>query len=78
MYESEPVSEELLLKVHTADLLERVGRDRLCSTAWHSAGGVVAAGEKIASGEIGNAFVLRPLGKGTTRPSGKGTTLQAG
>jgi acetoin utilization deacetylase AcuC-like enzyme len=48
----------LLLKVHTPDLLERVEREPLCSTAWHSAGGVVSAGEKIASGEITNAFVF--------------------
>jgi acetoin utilization deacetylase AcuC-like enzyme len=58
LYEPERVSRELLLKIHTPDLLERVGEDPLCSTAWHSAGGVVAAGEKIASGEIGNAFAF--------------------
>jgi acetoin utilization deacetylase AcuC-like enzyme len=58
LYESEPVSRELLLKVHTADLLDRVGQDPLCSTAWHSAGGVVDAGEKIAQGGIANAFVF--------------------
>lgn len=40
LYEPEPVPEELLLKVHTKDLLERVGQDPLCSTAWHSAGGL--------------------------------------
>ncbi len=56
--ESEPVSRELLLKVHAPDLLERVGLDPLCSTAWHSAGGVVGAGEKIVQGEIANAFVF--------------------
>lgn len=58
LYEPEPVSRELLLKVHTPDLLKRVGEDLLCSTAWHSAGGVVAAGEMIASGEITNAFAF--------------------
>jgi acetoin utilization deacetylase AcuC-like enzyme len=58
LYEPEPVSRELLLKIHTPDLLERVRQDPLCSTAWHSAGGVVAAGEKIASGEITNAFAF--------------------
>ncbi len=58
LFEPEPVPEELLLKVHTPGLLERVGRDPLCSTAWHSAGGVVNAGEKIADGEISNAFVF--------------------
>ena len=58
LFEPEPVSEELLLKVHTPDLLVRVGRDPLCSTARHSAGGVVSAGSKIADGEITNAFVF--------------------
>ena len=58
LYEPEKVPEELLLKVHTPDLLTRVGRDPLCSTAWHSAGGVVTAGEKIADGEIRNAFAF--------------------
>ena len=58
LYEPEPVTRELLLKIHTPDLLERVGKDPLCSTAWHSAGGVVSAGEKIASGEITNAFAF--------------------
>jgi acetoin utilization deacetylase AcuC-like enzyme len=58
LYEPEPVSRQLLLKVHTPDLLEGVARDPLCSTAWHSAGGVVSAGEKIARGEITNAFAF--------------------
>lgn len=58
LFEPEPVARELLLKVHTRDLLERVAREPLCSTARHSAGGVVAAGENIASGAITNAFVF--------------------
>jgi len=58
MYEPGPVSRELVLKVHTPSLIEGVQGDPLCSTAWHSAGGVVMAGEKIASGEIGNAFAF--------------------
>jgi acetoin utilization deacetylase AcuC-like enzyme len=58
LYEPGPVSRELLLKVHTEGLLEGVKGDPLCSTAWHSAGGVVSAGEKIAEGEIGNAFAF--------------------
>lgn len=58
MYTPEPVSRELVLKVHTPELIAGVRADPLCSTAWHSAGGVVAAGEKIAAGEIRNAFVF--------------------
>ena len=58
LYEPGPVSRELVLKVHTPGLIEGVKGDPLCSTAWHSAGGVVMAGEKIATGEIGNAFAF--------------------
>jgi acetoin utilization deacetylase AcuC-like enzyme len=58
LYEPGPVSRDLLLKVHTPGLIEGVKGDPLCSTAWHSAGGVVMAGEKIAEGEIGNAFAF--------------------
>ena len=58
LYEPGPVSQELVLKVHTPYLIEGVKGDPLCSTAWHSAGGVVMAGEKIAGGEIANAFAF--------------------
>jgi acetoin utilization deacetylase AcuC-like enzyme len=58
MYEPGAVPRDLLLKVHTPGLIEGVKGDPLCSTAWHSAGGVVMAGEKIAEGEIGNAFAF--------------------
>ncbi len=58
MYEPGPIPEELILKVHTPDLIEGVKRDALCSTAWHSAMGVVMAGEKITEGEITNAFAF--------------------
>jgi acetoin utilization deacetylase AcuC-like enzyme len=56
LFEPEPISEESILAVHSRELLEGVRRDPLCSTAWHSVGAVVMAAEKIASGEIGNAF----------------------
>ena len=58
LYESPALEEEWILKVHTPELLSGVKRDRLCSTAWHSAGGVVAAAEKIVQGEIRNAFAF--------------------
>ncbi|MFQ6672301.1 MAG: histone deacetylase [Candidatus Tectimicrobiota bacterium] len=57
LYESHPVSEELILAVHTPELIEGVRRDPLCSTAWHSAGGCVEAGERIMTGELRNGFV---------------------
>jgi len=56
--ESPPVSEELILKVHTPELIQGVLEDPLCSTAWHSAGGVVLAAEMIAAGEIRNGFAF--------------------
>jgi acetoin utilization deacetylase AcuC-like enzyme len=58
LFEPGPVPGELVRKVHTPYLIEGVKADPLCSTAWHSAGGVVMAGEKIAEGEIGNAFAF--------------------
>jgi acetoin utilization deacetylase AcuC-like enzyme len=58
LYEPGPVSQELLRKVHTPSLIEGVRGDPLCSTAWHSAGGVVLGGEKIAGGKIANAFAF--------------------
>jgi acetoin utilization deacetylase AcuC-like enzyme len=57
LYESKPISRELILKVHTPELIEGVKLDPLCSTAWHSAGGCVEAGQRIMEGEIRNAFV---------------------
>jgi acetoin utilization deacetylase AcuC-like enzyme len=57
-YEPEPVSEELLLKVHSPRLLETV------KSAWHYEGGRITVGgcvealEKIWTGEIGSAIVL--------------------
>ncbi len=58
MFESPPIKEEWILKVHTPELILGVRADHLCSTAWHSAGGVVLAGEKIWTGEITSAFAF--------------------
>jgi acetoin utilization deacetylase AcuC-like enzyme len=58
LVESPPIDEHWILKVHTHDLLEGVLQDPLCSTAWHSAGGVVLGAEKIALGEVQNAFAF--------------------
>ncbi len=56
LYESPRVSEELLLKVHSPEIIPLVARDSFCSTAYESAGGVVAAMEALARGEIDRAF----------------------
>jgi acetoin utilization deacetylase AcuC-like enzyme len=58
LFESPAIDEESILKVHTAQLIEDVRQDPLCSTAWHSVGGVVSAAEKICRGEIRNAFAF--------------------
>ncbi|MEE8621290.1 MAG: histone deacetylase, partial [Syntrophobacteria bacterium] len=58
LYESPAIEEEWILKVHTPELIRGVEGDPLCSTGWHSVGGVVLAGEKICTGEIYNGFAL--------------------
>jgi acetoin utilization deacetylase AcuC-like enzyme len=58
LYESPAVEEHWILKVHTPELIQGVDADPLCSTARHSVGGVVLAGEKICTGEITNAFAF--------------------
>ncbi len=50
------VDESLVLQVHTRRHIDGVERDSLCSTAWHSAGGVVKAAEMVYEGELRNAF----------------------
>ncbi len=56
LYECQPVSEELVLTIHTPQMVQMVKRDPFCSTAWHSVGGVVEASERIMRGELINAF----------------------
>jgi acetoin utilization deacetylase AcuC-like enzyme len=56
LYNSPRVSQELLLKVHAREMLPMVARDSFCSTAYESAGGVVAGMEALARGEIDRAF----------------------
>jgi len=58
LYESPAIEEKWILKVHTPELIQGVDADPLCSTARHSVGGVVLAGEKICTGEITNAFAF--------------------
>ena len=58
LYASPAIEEKWILKVHTPELIQGVDADPLCSTARHSVGGVVLAGEKICTGEITNAFAF--------------------
>ncbi len=57
-----PVSEELLLKVHSPDMIQRVKRTPYYESALYSAGGTVHAAERIWEGEIDNAFVFTSFG----------------
>ncbi|WP_202320717.1 arginase family protein [Archaeoglobus neptunius] len=56
LFESPRVDEKLVLKVHTDGHVREVENDPLCSTAWHSAGGVVKAAEMVYTGRLRNAF----------------------
>jgi len=56
LFESPRVTAELILKVHAPEIIDLVARDSMCSTAYESAGGVVAAMEALARGEIDRAF----------------------
>ncbi len=56
LFECPRVSEELILKVHAPEMLEMVALDDFCATAYESVGGVVAAMEALAKGEIDRAF----------------------
>jgi acetoin utilization deacetylase AcuC-like enzyme len=56
LFESPRVSQELILKVHAPEMISMIARDSFCSTAYESAGGVVAAMDSLARGEIGRAF----------------------
>jgi acetoin utilization deacetylase AcuC-like enzyme len=58
IFESPPIDEEWILRVHSRTLLEGVRADPLCATAWHSVGGVVLAAEKIVQKELKNAFAF--------------------
>lgn len=56
LFQSPRATEELILKVHAPDMPRLVARDSLCATAYESVGGVVAAMEALAKGELDRAF----------------------
>ena len=58
LFESEPVPEELILKVHTEDMVERVKRSGYYETSLYSSGGNVGAFEKVLTNQIDNALVF--------------------
>ena len=61
-YELEPVSQELLRKVHSERMLKQVELSPYYETSLYSAGGTVQAAERIWESEITNAFVFTGAG----------------
>lgn len=57
-----PVSEELLLKVHSKSMVAAVKQTGDYEAALYSAGGTVQAAEEIREGKIDNAFVFTSFG----------------
>jgi len=62
LFESKPVSEELIVKVHTKDMIERVKRSGYYETSLYSVGGSLLAIEKVLTKEIDNALVFMGVG----------------
>ncbi len=61
-FEIEPTPEEILLRVHSRGMVERVKQTPYYETALYSTGGTVQAAEKIWQREIDNAFVFTGTG----------------
>jgi len=61
-FEIPPVDEELILKVHSRNMVDAVKRSVYWETALYSSGGVVLASEEIYRGRIRNAFVFTGVG----------------
>ena len=62
LYYLAPVSEELLLKVHSQGMVQQVKLTGDYESAAYSAGGTVQAADEIWQGKIDNAFVFTSFG----------------
>ncbi|GAI50048.1 unnamed protein product, partial [marine sediment metagenome] len=62
LYYLEPVPEELLLRVHSWNMVQQVKLTGDYESALYSAGGTVQAAAKIWQGEFDNAFVFTSFG----------------
>jgi len=62
LYYLAPVSEELLLKVHSRSMVQEVKLTGDYESALYSAGGTVQAADEIWQGRIDNAFVFTSFG----------------
>lgn len=61
-YYVKPATEEMLLEVHSKDMIEGVRRSGYYETASYSAGGTIQAAAEIFQGRIDNAFVFTGVG----------------
>jgi acetoin utilization deacetylase AcuC-like enzyme len=61
-FDLDPIPLELICRVHTPEMVERVKRSSVFDGALFSAAGTVAAAVKIWTGEITNAFVFTGYG----------------
>lgn len=61
-YELAPTPEDLLLEVHSPEMIERVKQTVYYETALYSTGGTVQAAESIWRQEIDNAFIFTGTG----------------
>ena len=57
-----PVNEDILLKVHSREMIDSVKRTGYFEAASYSAGGTVQAAEEIRRGNIDNAFIFTGFG----------------
>lgn len=62
LYYLAPLSEELLLRVHSPEMIQQVKLTGDYESALYSAGGTVQAAEEIYQGKIDNAFVFTSFG----------------
>jgi len=62
LFEAVPVSEDLVLRVHSPEWLTEVRREGYWEVALHSAGSVVGAFGRVLSGELDNALSLVGIG----------------
>ena len=62
LYYLEPATEELLLKVHSPNMVKRVKQTRDYKSALYSAGGTIQAANEILQREMDNAFVFTSFG----------------
>ena len=61
-YYIKPATEEMLMKVHSRDMIERVKRTEYCEAALYSAGATIQAALEIFEGKIDNAFIFTGVG----------------